>query len=707
LRLPRWTLWPALFVLAIFLLPAVPRRAPFAEEHLVATAPSPKHPRVVVLGIDGMDPEILQEVVAKYPERMKNFARLIADSGVHVLGTSTPPQSPVAWSSFITGLDPGGHGVFDFIHRDPTTRDVAPPTTTTPDPRNVKLPWTDWQVPLGGDVKSSRDGAPFWKILADHGVPADIWRMPANFPVEPSKGLSFSGMMTPAVDSAYGEYKLYTTDLLARDGAESAKTIPVREYDGKIETSLRGPANPFKQDGEHALAPLVIRIDAKANAAAIDTGSKIFVLRPGEWSDFARVSFRVLPAGVSSVPGIVRFYLRSLAPTFELYASPVNIDPIDPIAPVSAPKGASRDLAEAIGLYYTQGMPEDVNALKDKALDDREFMAQSEVVHAEGVRILDHALDRWLTNADGGFLFFYFSGVDLCSHMMWRHFDEGHPFHDAKFAAADSSGWSNRPGSEWKEVVYDLYMRMDPVLGRLRSRLPPDALLLVMSDHGFKSYRRKFNLNTWLVEQGYLVLKPGKTKELPRTDANFARVFISTEAGAVDWSKTRAYGMGFNGLYLNLAGREKNDKTTADDESGIVAPGPQADALLAEIKAKLEALVDQKTGLHVVKRCDEAVAVYHGKRTEDAPNLIVGYDAGYGNSDQSSLGEIPNAILEDNLGGTFNGSHLMCPDVVPGVLLSSRPVLPGAHGLEDLTVEILKQYGIAPADGMHGAPVLR
>jgi predicted AlkP superfamily phosphohydrolase/phosphomutase len=156
---------------------------------------------------------------------------------------------------------------------------------------------------------------------------------------------------------------------------------------------------------------------------------------------------------------------------------------------VSSPKRASRDLAEAVGLYYTQGMPEDVNALKDRLLDDREFMDQGQLVHEEGERILDYAIDRWLAREDGGLLFFYFSGVDLCSHMMWRHADAGHPDHDASFGDEDSSAWSKRPGSRWKDVIDDLYLRMDPVLGHLRERIPGDALLLVMSDHGFESYR--------------------------------------------------------------------------------------------------------------------------------------------------------------------------------------------------------------------------
>jgi predicted AlkP superfamily phosphohydrolase/phosphomutase len=667
---------------------------------------SGSHPRVVVLGFDGMDPAVLREAIEKFPDRTENLARLVRENGLHELGTSTPPQSPVAWSSFITGLDPGGHGIFDFIHRDPTTRGVAAPTTRSTGESHLSL-WGNWQLPTGGNVESNRSGKAFWTILSEHGIPADVWRMPANFPVERSKGVSFSGMMTPAIDSAYGEFKLYTTDLLAREGGENERTIPVREWNGRIDASLRGPANPYKKDGEHAATPLVVHIDRDANAAAVDVGGKTLVLRPGEWSDFVRVSFALLPSGVSSVSGIVRFHLKSLAPAFELYASPVNIDPLDPVAPVSEPKRASADLARKIGLYYTQGMPEDVNALKDKALDDREFMDQSGLVHEEGVRILDYALERYVANQGGGLLFFYFSGTDLCSHMMWRHFDEGHPNHDAKFAGENSSSWSKRPGSEWKDVLYDIYLRMDPVVGRVRERLPKDAILVVMSDHGFKTYRRKFSLNTWLLEQGYLVLKPGKTKELPRRDPAFSKVFVSTDAAAVDWTRTRAYGIGFNGLYLNLEGRERDDPATSDDERGIVNSGAEADALVAEIRAKLEALVDEKTGAKVVRRCDPAKDVYHGDRLSEAPDLLVGYDAGYGNSDPSSLGEIPNAVLEDNLGGTFNGNHLMCPDVVPGILLSNVEILPGAHRLEDLTVEILKRYDLPPAPGMRGSPVLR
>ena len=715
ISIPRWTVYPALVLLLAMLWPAQPAPDDPMTLSGPATAAQParesKHPRVVVLGIDGMDPDILGEVVAEFPDRMPNFRRLIDEgSGIQPLLTATPPQSPVAWSNFITGLNPGGHGIFDFIHRDPTTRSLASSTTRESSPTTSISLWGGWKLPTGGESVTNRTGASFWSLLKEAGIPADIWRMPINFPVEGALGWSFPGMMTPALDSAYGECTLFTTDPDRLASLDYEKVVSVSEFNGRIDTRIAGPPNPFKEGDPHTVAPLVVFVDREAGAVAIEISDQVIVLEPGEWSSFVQVSFEQIPGLVGMIPpltpvgGITRFYLKSLEPEFEMYASPVNIDPEAPAIPVSEPSDASEKLAGKIGLYYTQGMAEDVNSLKNELLSDAQFMEQVDLVYGERRKMLDVALDRYTASDEGGFLFFYFSTVDLSCHMMWRHSDDEHPFHDEVIARADSSKWSGREGSTWRDVVKDLYMKMDPVLGYIRNRVGDDATCIVMSDHGFAPYHRKFSLNTWLLENGYLVLHEGHERELPETDPAHQEVYLFVP-GVVDWSKTRAYGMGFNGLYLNLAGRELDNPDTDEDESGIVQPG-QVDGLLAELKAKLEAEVDPKNGRRPVLRADLASEVYTGERLAEAPDILVGYDSGYGNSDEASSGRIPHQILSDNTGGTFNGSHLMAPDVVSGVLVSNRPVRGGDHALEDLTVEILARYGVQPGPGMDGQRVL-
>jgi len=723
-KLPRWTAYAALALIFAMAIVAFPHRSVEPDYAALAGAAATKYPRVVVLGIDGLDPEILADVMERYPERMQHFRALADEGGIHSLGTSTPPQSPVAWSNFITGMNPGGHGIYDFIHRNPVTRGPAPSTSTEGHQDQIPL-WGGWQLPLDAAGESNRSGDAFWTILKRKGVPADVWRMPANFPVEGSKGLAFSGMMTPAIDSAYGECTFYTTDPPI-EAVGDDKVVAVSIYGDQIDTRITGPENAMKKGRPNASVPMSIFIDREADAVAIEAGHEAVVMKPGQWSEFLHLTFDMVPGGMMPIGGTVRFYLRSIEPEFELYASPVNIDPSHPVAPVAEPSSASAELADAvrggIGPYYTQGMPEDVNALKRKVLDDAEFMDQADLVHREGEEMMDWAIDRYLEDPEGGLLFFYFSTIDLCCHMMWRHGDLEHPDHDPVFAAESSEEWSHRPGSTWQDVIDDLYLRMDPVLGHLRERIGSDTTLVVMSDHGFAPYARKFNLNTWLVQEGYLVLDE-KCRVLPEDDPEYQDLFLMSMFDAdprkpseedphvdkrwvVDWSKTRAYGMGFNSLYLNLAGREKDNPDTPMDESGIVRPGSEAQALLAEIKGKLESIRDED-GTQVVVRADLASEVYEGGRREEAPDMVVGYNYGYGNSDEASTGQITYGILRDNdEGGTFNGSHLMVPDVVRGVLMTNRRVLPGEHALEDLTVEVLKQYGIKPGPGMQGHPVL-
>ncbi len=684
-----------------------------------------KHPRMVVLGVDGLDPDILIEVIERFPNETKNFQALAAQGqGIKDLVTACPPQSPVAWSNFITGMNPGGHGIFDFIHRDPASRGIKASIMNDEPGEDLQLPGTSYKMPWGGSSEPNRTGTPFWSLLGEAGIAADVWRMPINYPVTPGKGLSFPGMMTPAVDSAYGEATLYTTDASVNIG--KGRLSLVKNKDGRIATSIGGPTNSFqdivRKDSEGnevrlpkpSTVPMTIHITPANDAVAIMIdGGETLVLEPGEWSDFTTITYSMLPMGASDMNGIVRFYLRSIEPEFEMYMSPVNMDPMAPAAVISEPQDAAAELAGDIGLYYTQGMAEDVGAYKKGMLTTEEFMDQVELVYTERNRMLDVALDRYTSSEEGGLLFFYYSTVDLGSHMMWRHTDEEHPDHDAALAAESSEDWSKREGSTWKDSVMDLILRMDPVLGHVRKQVGDDTAIMVMSDHGFAPFRRKFDLNSWLVDEGYLVLKPGFSKELPLGSDGFSEVSLGFAVGKdsegnvitgspVDWSKTRAYGVGFNGLYLNLQGREGGESHGETFDGGIVKPGDEADELLRELKAKLEALVDPKDGEKPVLRCDIATDVYTGDRVAEAPDIQVGYNSGYGNSDEAAVGRITSDWLTDNLGGTFNGSHLMSPDVVAGILITNQTVKTQTQTLADLTATIMDFYGLAIAPGMVG-----
>ena len=525
---------------------------------------------------------------------------------------------------------------------------------------------------------------------------ADVWRMPINFPVEPGRGWSIPDMMTPALDSPYGEPSLYTTDPPLSSFADAdSKVIAVTPRGGVIYTELRGPSNSFVEGTPRKNQPFTIYLDAEAGAAVIEISDRTLVLEPGEWSDFVPVDFEMLPAGLMSLNGIVRFYLRSITPEFELYASPVNFDPLDPVSPVSAPQSAAAELARAIGQYYTQGMAEDVNGLKKELLDDDEFMRQAMIVYTERGRMLDFALRRFMSNEDGGLLFFYYSTIDLCCHMMWRHGDPAHPFFDPRIAGRGSEWFSGREGSTWKDVIHDLYIKMDPALGKIREAVGEETTVIVMSDHGFAPYHRKFSLNRWLFDNGYLVLREGQSPELPPSDPAFRRAYIFA-SGLVDWSKTSAYGVGFNGLYLNLSGREAEGSV----------PAAEAPALVAKLRAELEALRDVD-GTPIVLRAVPATEAFHGERVDEAPDLVIGYNTGYGNSDESSEGRVPSYVLADNKGGTFNGSHLMDPSVVAGLIVTNERLTVPDPALVDLTVEILGRYGIEPDETMEGRPILQ
>jgi predicted AlkP superfamily phosphohydrolase/phosphomutase len=400
---------------------------------------------------------------------------------------------------------------------------------------------------------------------------------------------------------------------------------------------------------------------------------KKFVLKEGEWTGWLPVEFELMPV-IGNVKGICRFYLKQTHPRFQLYVSPINIDPENPALPISTPSSYSRDLAKQIGEYHTQGIAEDTKARMSSVLDDKEYLEQSRTVLAEHRRAFDAEFPKF----QEGLFFFYFSSLDLNAHMLWRLTDPKNPTYDAASAV------------QYGGALEEFYEQIDQVLGEILPTLDESTTLLVLSDHGFAPYRRSFNLNTWLLNNGYIVRKPGATDDSGEPFAG------------VDWSQTRAYGMGLNGLYVNMKGRETN---------GTVDPA-QTDALLREIREKLLAIHDPKNDSpnkddsQVITRIDLAGEVYQGPYTHSGPDALVGYNRGYRAGWTTILGAFPADVLEDNT-NPWSGDHCMDYTKVPGVLLSNRKIAIDAPALTDITPTILAEYGIAKKEEMKGQSVFQ
>jgi predicted AlkP superfamily phosphohydrolase/phosphomutase len=604
--------------------------------------------KMIVLGVDGMDPDFLEAHWASLP----NLNRLRHAGGFRRLGTSIPPQSPVAWSNFITGMDPGGHGIFDFVHRDPAT--LAPfSSMAQAEEAKHRLTIGNFSFPLSsGTVRLLRKGVPFWEDLGAHGVQATVIRMPTNFPPVGRKSLTLSGMGTP--DLQGGSFFSYYTD----DPGEIRESVP----GGRIfridcanhwaEISIPGPANTFRTGRPASSATVRMDVDAAQGLARFDFGDRQLILKPGEWSDWVRLRFPLLP-GIKDEIGIVRLFLRRVQPHVELYVSPVNIDPTAPEFPISTPTSYSSELAGALGLFYTQGIAEDTSALRAGALNHQQFLEQSQSVLSDSLRMFRYQLDRFRQ----GLLFFYFSSIDQNSHMLWGKF-EGE--------------------------LLNFYRQLDGAVGEALDKSAPDTTIIVMSDHGFAPFDRAVHLNTWLMKEGFLALD----------DA--ANVGDEEMFPHVDWSKTQAYSLGLNGLYLNLKGREVN---------GIVEPGEAAAGVLKRLSERLLAFRDPQSGEPVVKRVYQSHIVFQDKHLENAPDLIVGYARRYRSSWQTSLGAVPKDVIEDNT-QAWIGDHCMAAEVVPGVFLSNRTIRRDAPELIDVTATIFNQFGVAPSERIKGQPII-
>lgn len=620
--------------------------------------------KILVLGLDGMDPHLLRIWIKE--GKLPNFKRLWNEGDFRALRTSIPPQSPVAWSNFITGKNPGGHAIFDFIHRDPQNYIPLFSASKTEEAKktisigNLVFPLT------GGKVELLRKGKAFWQILEKHDIPATVFKIPSNYPPAPTKQRTISGMGTPDILGSYGIFNYYTTKSTElNQDIGGGRIHEVYVIENRVEAKLPGPINTFKKDRPDSFIDFKVFIDPQNPVAKIVIQDHEFILKEGEWSKWKRIHFNMIPT--QSVSGICLFYLKQVRPEFKLYVSPINIDPSHPALPLSTPNNYAEDLERKFGPYFTKGLPADTSALENDVLDDGEFLQQDDLVLEERLEMFDYETKRF----DSGLLFYYVSSTDQRQHMFWRLIDKKHPSYDPGLAA------------KYGTTIEKIYIEMDKLLEKALRKIDKDTIVMVMSDHGFTPFRRGLHLNTWLKESGYLSLindwKQGREA-----------FFLNT-----DWSRTKAYAIGLNGLYINQRGREAE---------GIVRAGAEKEALVREIAHKLENLEDPKTGARVVLHAYVAKDVYQGPYVEEAPDIIVGYNRGYRVSWASPLGRIPKPVIEDNA-EKWSGDHCMAPDVIPGILLANRKIKADKPALCDLTPTILKIFGIEKPKDMIGKPV--
>lgn len=616
--------------------------------------------RVIVLGVDGMDYTIARNLMAQ--GRLPNLSRLAKQGTFQPLGTSVPPLSPVAWSNFITGMDPGGHGIFDFIHRDPETR-FPYLSTSHATPAGEALKIGKYQFALeGGEMESLRHGQTFWEALEDIGVETTILRIPANFPVSGTASYEVSGMGTPDLMGTYGTFSFYTSELFAfaGDDVSGGEIYEVEYFDDKVSASFYGPDNPVLIEPTPLRRDFTIYVDPVEDVARLVVDEEEVVLKVGEWSDWIPLEFEMVPTQTLAAQVLV--YLKSVRPELQLYASPLNFDPYNPAQPMSFPESYAGELADATGRFYTQGMPEDSKALTEGVLTPAEYLSQARITARELEEQYHWVLDQF----EDGLLFYYFGNLDQVSHIMFRASDPSHPFYDAE---------RDEP---FANVVTELYERADDIVGYTLDNLGEDTTLVVMSDHGFASWRRAFNLNTWLAQEGYIVFKDPNRQDDPGLFGN------------VDWSKTRAYGLGFNALYINLEGRERG---------GIVSANERRH-LMEEIAQKLLQVVDPVNGEHGITKVYRQEEVYsdYGYR-EQGPDLVVGYAKNYRGSNESTLGEFPPEVFMDNT-EKWSGDHSMDHQTVPGVLFTNQPLKKPVDSLSNLAAALVAEFGIDefPAD---------
>jgi len=664
---------------------------------------------------------------------LPNLARLRDQGSFAPLRSTIPSQTPVSWSTFSTGLNPGRHSIFDFLRRE---TDTYRPTFAAFEETTVQFLWGErnglvvglivgavlllvvflvlklfrrrtllaaaiafgvalvgglglgWMasdlLPVERPLPINRQqGATFWETLGEAGVRSRVIRVPVTFPPEPyPHGELLSGLGVPDLSLRIGKPFYFTSELFfqpATGGDFALEVVELIDNQGTIETEVKGPPNQLFPDGpDYIEIPMTLTVAEDRGSLEVEVSGQQLTLRPGEWSDWTEFTFPFNP--LIKMHGIGRFRLLSLEPDVRLYLSPIQFDPenLPPILDITAPSDFVDALTRQFGRFKTQGWAIDTWSMSEQTIDDGVFLEDVKFTVDKSAEMLFASLDE---ADDWDLLVHYFEFTDRVQHVMFRHIDPLHPLYDEEQAA------------KWGSSILDSYKRMDEIAGEVMERMPEDALLMIVSDHGFAPWRQAVNYNTWLAQEGFLVLE-GEGPER----ANLEDLFDQGEFFVnVDWSRTRAYAMGLGNIYVNLAGRESQ---------GIVQPGEEYRELVTAIKSGLEAYVDPETGenpvAHVFTR-DEAYGTYD---PELIPDLFPSNNRGYRVGWQDSLGIVAREFLEPN-NKIWSGDHCsVYPPLVNGIFYANRPMNAPDPYMADVPATLFALYGVDPGVELDGVSLL-
>ncbi len=609
--------------------------------------------RVVILGLDGLDPGLAAKFMRE--GRMPNFQKLAEKGVFRPLDTSVPSMSPVAWSTFSTGVDASQHCIYDFLTRDPCSYAPMLSSAQIGQARRV-LNIGRYLLPLGkARMKLLQKSQAFWKLLGEKHVFSIIQRVPITFPPVPFKnGLLLSGMCVPDLRGSQGTFSYFSTD--SRDGEArftGGEQTVLRRKGNVIRSRIVGPDNTMLRSGGRMTLPFTLTVETGAALLEIE-GHQPVRLEQGRYSPWIELCFR---AGLGvKVRGIAKFYLVETDPHVNLYMTPIHIDPEHPALPISHPEVYAIYLAKKQGKFATLGLAEDTWALNNRVVDEKVFFEQAIDIFEERERMFLDALKQ----TRKGLVTTVFDTTDRIQHMFYRYLDPTHPANAGKDTEV------------WKDAIGRVYERVDALLGKVWHLVDdPHTVLMVISDHGFTNFRRCVNVNSWLRDNGYLQL----LDESRRESGDYFE--------GVDWSRTRAFALGLTGIFVNRQGREK---------SGIVAEGSEYRQLVQELAEKLSQLIDPATGRRCVRRVAVSQQFFRGPYRFDAPDLLVGWEGGYRHSWECAVGQVTGEVFSDNT-RSWSGDHCVDPSIVPGVFFCNRAIAEKAPRLVDVPASVLRLFG--------------